>query len=291
MPTPDQIGFSIASLPERTLDEILRLGRELDFSAIELLAFEGERHSGGPLAGFAFAERPAEAWHALAEKLEGYERISAHAPFIQTYLLSANAGVAREAFRQVRCTIEGMAAVGGTVCTVHLNTPPFRTTHDCWEESVDVLRRLGDLGARHGVILAMETGYPANVEEYCGLIEAADHAHVGACIDVGHIFHYYPRDLFGTDEGVRTHNDILERIVRRLGAKVAILHLHDNRPHDFRDHRAPGRGIIDFARLFQALDAVAFAGAMVLELEEPDALDALAESRDFLREIAASAAD
>ena len=288
MPAPEQIGFSIASIPERSLDEILRLGRELDFSAIELLAFEGERHSGGPLAGFAFAERPAEAWRVLGKQLDGYERVSAHAPFIQTYLLSANAGVAREAFRQVRCTIEGLAAIGGTVCTIHLNARPFRTVRDCREESVDVLRRLGDLGARHGVTIAMETGYPANVEEYCGLIETAAHPHVGACIDVGHIFHYYSRDLFGTAEGIRIHNDILEEIVLRLGTKVAILHLHDNRSHDFRDHRAPGRGIIDFARLFRALDSIAFAGPMVLELEEPDALEALAESRDFLRQIAAA---
>jgi sugar phosphate isomerase/epimerase len=282
MPAAEQIGFSIASIPGHTFAEILDFGRELGFSAIEILAFEGERHSGGSLAGFAFAERPASEWRALGRRLEGFDRISAHAPFIQTFLLSANAGVAREAFRQVRCTIEGIAAVGGNVCTVHLNARPFLTIREIWEQAVDVLGRLGDIGARHGVTIAMETGFPATVEDYCGLIEAARHARVGACIDVGHIFHYYPRELRGTEEGVRTHNNLLEEIVLRLGEKVAILHLHDNRPHDFRDHRAPGRGIIDFARLMRALDASAFPGAMVLELEEPDALEALAESRDFL---------
>lgn len=73
----------------------------------------------------------------------------------------------------------------------------------------------------------------------------------------------------------------VEQVVRRLGAKVAILHLHDNRHGDFRDHRAPGRGIIEFPRLMRALDGIGFRGPMVLEFEEPDMLDALREGREF----------
>jgi sugar phosphate isomerase/epimerase len=182
----------------------------------------------------------------------------------------------------MQCAVEGIASAGGSVCTVHVNARPFLTIRDCWNQAVDVLGRLGDIGQKNGVVAAVETGYPSTVEDYCGLIEAANHPNVGACIDVGHIFRYYPNDLFGTEAGIEAHNSILEQIVRRLGAKVAILHLHDNRREDFRDHRAPGRGIIDFPRLMRALDDIDFQGPMVLELEEPDMLDALREGREFL---------
>ena len=74
-------------------------------------------------------------------------------------------------------------------------------------------------------------------------------------------------------------------IVRRLTDKLAVFHLHDIRPTDFRDHRAPGRGVIDFARLFEYLHHTNFAGPMVFELEEPDISPALAESKAFIEKL------
>ena len=108
--------------------------------------------------------------------------------------------------------------------------------------------------------IALETGYPNEEEAYCSLIEEADHCHVGACIDTGHIFHYYPAAMRGTPEGVERHNNLLNQIVQRLGPKVAVCHMQDNRPVDFRDHRAPGRGLIDGLRLILALVVVVTGG-------------------------------
>lgn len=282
MPDPSQIGLSVASLAGYELDDAIRAGRELGFGAIEVLGFEGERHSQGLLCGFDFAERPPHDLEQLAAALSDYEFVSVHAPFIAVPMLSPNTGIQREAMRQMEASIRGTSAIGGTVCTVHLNGVPFRTLDDTWPAALGALRRLGDVGESCGVTVALETGYPNSVDTYCGLIEAAQHGFVGACIDVGHIFAYYPTDRRGTEQGVEVHNDLLNTICERLGPKLAVFHLHDNRREDFRDHRAPGRGIIDYQRLLRTLDAAEFRGPMVLELEEPDLVPAMEEGRDLL---------
>ena len=64
-----------------------------------------------------------------------------------------------------------------------------------------------------------------------------------------------------------------------LGPKLLHLHLHDVRPDDMRDHRAVGRGLIDYPRLMAALADGGFGGLMTFELEEPDLVAALGESK------------
>ncbi|MBN2451045.1 MAG: sugar phosphate isomerase/epimerase [Lentisphaeria bacterium] len=281
--------MSTASLAGRPLEEVLQRGLALGFGAVEVLGFEGERHSQGDLCGFAFAERPTADVERLRGLLAGYGRISVHAPFILAPLLTANPGIAREVRRQVGACIRGMAAVGGSACTVHLNGMPFKTPAEWRHEAVLVLRSLGDAGVEAGgVVVALETGFPNSEEEFCSLLETVGHPCVGACIDTGHIVHYYPGGERGTQAGVEHHNGILNRMVARLGAKVALFHVHDNRREDFRDHRAPGRGIIDWERLLATVRRHCGDAPMLLELEEPDFEDALREGAACLRSAAAA---
>jgi sugar phosphate isomerase/epimerase len=277
--------LSTASLAGRSLEGCLRRGRELGFGSIEVLGFEGERHSQGDLCGFAFAERSAEEAEQLREHLAGYGRISVHAPFIMVPLLAANPGIRREAWRQVLACIRGMAAVGGQAVTVHLNGVPFWSSTEWRAAAVRTLRELGKMGAEAGgVRIALETGCPSAEEEFCALIEEAGHPCLGACVDTGHIAGYYPAALRGTAEGIAAHNDILNRMVARLGGRVVLFHAHDNRREDFRDHRAPGRGIIDWPRLMRTVGQAGVTAPRVLELEEPDFEAALAEGRRCLVE-------
>lgn len=277
------LGLSTASLAGQPLDAVLRQGRELGFDAVEILGFEGERHSQGDLCGFAFAERPAADLAGLRERLAGYDRVSVHAPFIMVPLLSANPGIRREAWRQVDACIRGIATVGGQTCTIHLNGVPFWSPDEWQAAAVRLLRDLGEAGAAAGgIVVALETGFPNTDESFCALIEAADHPCVGACIDTGHIMHYYPGSVKGTAEGIPLHNDILNRMVARLGPRVAVFHVHDNRREDFRDHRAPGRGMIDWPRLFVTIRQAQVTAPLCLELEEPDFETALLEGRQCL---------
>ena len=271
------------------MGDAISTGLALGFTSVEILGFEGERHSQGELCGFAFCDRDDEDVAALARLLEPCGRISVHAPFISAPLLAANAGIRREVMRQVEGCLRGIARVGGAYCTIHLNNVPF-WTHAAWRRSaLSALRRLGDLGQAEGVTIAVETGgwtSDAGEEDYCSLIEQTDHPFVGACIDTGHVCSYYPAELRGTSEGIAAHNQILNRIVARLGPSLAVFHLHDNRPMDFRDHRVPGGGITDWPRFMATVREADFSGPLLLELEEPDCAKALAGGKQVLLDAA-----
>ena len=281
----EQIGFSTASLANRDLHAAIAQGRDMGFRAVELLAFDGARHSIGALSGFWFDRMSEDERRQLARAVEGFANVSTHAPFIALKLLTHNPGIREESRRQIQTAIDATAYLGGTVSTVHVNTRSYMTVRDYWQEAVDEFRRLGDHAAGRSVTVALETGYPDTVEDYAGLIEAVAHEHVGACIDVGHVRAYYSAELYGKPEGIRAHNDILMEIVRRLKDKLSVFHLHDVRESDFRDHRAPGRGIVDYPQLLRYLNEAEFAGPMAFELEEPDVEPALAESKQHIEGI------
>ena len=282
---PEQVGFSVASLAERDLFSAIEEGRGMGFGSVELLAFDGARHSIGRLSGFWFDRMSKEERQRLRRAVEGFDCVSTHAPFIAIRLFTHNPGIREESRRQMATALDATSYLGGSVCTVHVNSQSYMTIRDYWQEAVDVFGELGERGAGLGVKIALETGYPNTVEDYCGLVEAIGHDSVGACIDVGHVVGYYPADWRGKPEGVKAHNDLLMEIVQRLTDKLFVFHLHDVRPSDFRDHRAAGRGIINYTRLLSYLHEAGFAGPLIFELEEPDVETALAESKRHVEDI------
>jgi sugar phosphate isomerase/epimerase len=74
-------------------------------------------------------------------------------------------------------------------------------------------------------------------------------------------------------------------MVDQLGERIYHVHLHDVRPTDWRDHRAPGRGLIDWPRLFAALVDLRYPDLLSFELEEPDPIQALQESKAFVESL------
>lgn len=274
----DRIGLSVASLPNRTLHEAIEQGRAMGFRAVELLAFDGARHSIGTLSGFWFDRMSDVDRRRLADAVADFSCVSVHAPFLALQPFTHNPGIRDESLRQLRTAIEATAFLGGSVTVMHVNSRSYLTIRDYWQDAVSTLRGLADCAAEHGVRVGVETGYPNSVDDFCGLIEEAGHPNLGACVDVGHVVAYLPAELRGTTEGVARCNDLLMQIVSRLRNKVVSFHLHDVRASDFRNHRAAGRGIVDFPRLLKHLSA-AWDGPLMFELEEPDVEAALMESR------------
>jgi len=277
-----QLAASLGSLPERGLLDAIGDAWRLGFRSVELLAFDGHRHGVGRLPGFWFDRMSEAERKRLAAAVERFATVTVHAPFQDLSLLSYNPGVRAETRRQIVAAMDATRWLGGIVCTVHLNSPTFASFRDCWQEAVDCLGDLGEHARQRDIKVALETLYPDIADDYCGLIEAVDHDHIGACIDVGHLVAYYPENLRGTPQGTKAHNDMLMGIVRRLTKKLVAFHLHDVRAGDFRDHRAPGRGIIDFERLLGYLSDIDYKGPMALELEEPDVEPALLEGKAYL---------
>jgi sugar phosphate isomerase/epimerase len=57
------------------------------------------------------------------------------------------------------------------------------------------------------------------------------------------------------------------------------------RATDWRDHRTLGGGIVDWTRLLRRISSLGYSGAFALELEEPDEVAALQQSRDHFRRV------
>jgi len=280
-----QVAFSTASLPNHSLAEALREGSRMGFTGVELSAFEGVRHSAGEVPGLWFDRTPPGTRQEMRALVCAFDVLSTHAPFFHVSLFTHNPDVRTLALRQVKTAIDASAYLGGKMCTVHVNARPFMHVREFWHEVVDTLAGLGDYAARCGVTVAVETGYPDTVADFCELIADVNHEHVGACIDTGHLRSYVAHDLWGTAQGVEALNDKLVEMAETLGSKIISLHLHDVDGRDFRDHRQCGRGIVDFPRLMTVLERIAFSGPMFIELEEPASRTALASSKAFMEKI------
>ncbi|NCO41787.1 MAG: hypothetical protein COZ06_13830 [Armatimonadetes bacterium CG_4_10_14_3_um_filter_66_18] len=282
---PNQIAASTACAPNHTLDDAVALLTRTGFPGIELLAFEGARHSQGDLPGRWLHDAPAVDLTALREKLSAFSFVTSHAPFIEVRLFAFNPGIRAETRRQLEGCIVGTSALGGTATVLHANTKPFYSLEETWTEMVTTFRELADVGASHGVRVCVETMYPPTVEQFARLVHEVAHPHFGACLDVGHVAWTVPNELRGTADGVRLYNDNLETLCRLLGPKLFHTHLHDVRQRDWRDHRLCGTGCLDYPRLMGTLTEIGYNGPLTLELEEPEVEGALRRGRVYLREL------
>lgn len=279
---PSHLGFSTASLAGYSLPEACRIGHELGFQAIEFLAFDGYCHSQGQLDGFYFehlSERERRELRALADE---FAYVTTHAPFFELTILSPNPALRAAAVGQLEIAIEAIASLDGALTVTHAGLKATHTLEQSWDGLVALYRRLGDQAAERGVKITIETCFPPKVDDFARLFHDIAHPAVGANVDVGHLTSQVPPEVKGTPGEAACYNDLLESHLRSLGDKLFHFHLHDVRAGDLRDHRACGRGIIDYQRLVRVANELDYAGFMVFELEEPDRVEALVQSRDIL---------
>ena len=143
------------------------------------------------------------------------------------------------------------------------------------------LREAGDVVARHGVTLALET-HPdlvTNATTALATMRSVDHPHVRLNFDTANIY-FYNEDVDGLEE------------LRRMAPYVAAVHLKET-DGAYRHWHFPalGRGVVRFPTVFKLLDESGFAGPCTLEIEgiegetrtERLVCDRVAESAGYLR--------
>ena len=290
MMSPDKIGLSTASMAALSIPGACRAGREMGLKAVELLAFDGYRHSQGVLAGFYFDRLSTREKDVLLSAVTGYEHVSVHAPFFENTLLSPNQALRDCAMHEMLASFDGTAFVGGSVVVTHAPVKGTYSLDEAWSELLDVYRRLGDYGAELGIRVTIETCYPAEIDRFAELVHGIDHPAVGATVDVGHLRSLVPTELVDEAERAEYYNDLIEAHVRSLRDRLWHFHMHDTRFADLRDHRGCGLGGIDYARLFGMTDQMNYDGWFIIEIEEPDGVNAVARSRDTLAAAMAAAA-
>ncbi|MGC9319572.1 MAG: sugar phosphate isomerase/epimerase family protein [Armatimonadota bacterium] len=282
------LGFNVASLPNRALAESVRLGAELGLRGVELLAFEGYRHSQGDLPGVWLDDLDEVGREELAELLAPFEDVSVHAPFWEVAPVSANPAIRGASREQLRGTLRGAASLGASTMTTHVIPRPGYELAEYREDVVELYRELGDLAGELGSAVTVETGFPLEVEAFASLIHDIDHPAVGATVDVGHL-----RGLLSEEERrpaaiAEAYNPLLSRHVRSLAGRIRHVHLHDVQSEDLRDHRECGTGVIDYRALMRELLAAGYEGTVSFELEEPDDLAALRRSHRCISAVVAA---
>jgi len=125
------------------------------------------------------------------------------------------------------------------------------------QTAYDRLRAAGDIADRHGVTIALEThpDLATNADLALETLRAVDHPRVRLNFDTANVYFY--------NRGA----NCLEQL-RRVAPYVAALHLKDtDGGYRHRHFPALGAGIVDFAGVFDILDAVGFGGPCTLEIE------------------------
>jgi L-ribulose-5-phosphate 3-epimerase len=178
--------------------------------------------------------------------------------------------------RQVEDQMPAFAALGTKIMfvSVKVGDTPRETAYAR-------LREAGDVAARHGVTIALET-HPdliTNGDVALETMRAVDHPYVRINFDTANVY-FYNQGIDGVAE------------LRKVAKFVAAVHLKDT-DGGYRHWHFPalGRGIVDFREVFATLDGVGFNGPYTLEIEgiegqeqtERHICDRIAESAGYLR--------
>lgn len=277
--TTDQLGANTSCLAGRSLQEAVTHIRRIGLRGITLLAFANGRNSVGELAGFWFRDMTSSERQWLKALVVDFDRIVIHSPFADLPLFSYDPRVQALARDRVEEAIDAASYLGAQVVIVHANRRSNLPIQLYWDDVVSTFRQLGEYAADRGTKIGIETGYPDDIDLFVDLLEAVGHHAVGATLDCGHLEWHVEQELWRTPEGAARLNERLAEMVRQLGPMTIHCQLEDVRRSDWRDHRAVGRGIVDFRGLLSALQAVDYEGMLELEIEEEDQATALAESK------------
>ena len=259
------------------LFDAIALLRDLGFQTIEIHPMGVPEATPGIFPGFQFDRLDNGMKRRIREALRPFPQVTAHLPYAELHYFSRNQPIAEFSARQVEIALEGAAYFGAKLAVVHPMEPSGYSPEEGWKVMLDRFHRWGDLAGRHGIRLAVETGYPRSVGAFVKLVRDVNHPWVGATVDVGHQAQYEELaarvrpDERATPEGIRAYNDTTIAIVEQLGAKTFHLHVHDIDPNTWKEHQPFGTGFVDYPRLIAALRKAGYTGSLMIEIGAPAA--------------------
>ncbi len=270
-PTSAMLGANTA-VTGYGLMEAIKLIRRLGFPAIEIQPMGVPEPTEGEFPGFDFDRLSGAQKRRIRKELSGFAHVTSHLPYVDLHSLSRFAPIAEFSRRRVETAIEGSAYFGSTLAVLHPEEVRGQTLEQSWGERIALYRRWGDMAKEHKMKIALETGFPRSIREFAALIEAIDHSHVGATLDVGHQSGY--AELLkrmegrkrGTPEAAKAYNDVNIELVQRLGPKLFHLHIHDIEPNTWAEHKPLEHGFVDYPRLLSALDGADYQGILLFEI-------------------------
>ena len=213
-------GFGFSTIQRRDLsdlDEILSRIEDLGATHAELSLGGADLVCGGRILSHR-VDRLARicARHRL--------RYTAHGPLTANFMDPVHLDVYQAA---VGALLEVCGAIGATVLVHHsgrIAAAPEAEIERLHAQERDALRAMGDIGARHGVRLAVETlwvfdrsQYTATATRLAEEIRAVAHPFVCGTLDFGHVY------LYSTFLGL----DFLEQ-VKAFAPVAGHLHVHDS---------------------------------------------------------------
>ena len=230
------------------------------------VGFHASAGSPGAWTGVEPSTCDASSRQDLRARLAGFARCEVHAPFA---IVLAD-GALEASCRSLEPILAFAGDVGARVVTVHAELPPIEiATAERWTAA---MRAIDATAAAYGLTVGLEVVSGFSTIQGWGL------AHVGVTLDVGHMYivengrHLAP---FGS----------LGSLVRRLGASLVHLHMHDVAA---ADHLELGTGRVDFGGLIAALRETGYAKGMCLEMNPDRVLaEGIRRSLAWLRQHAA----
>jgi sugar phosphate isomerase/epimerase len=175
------------------------------------------------------------------------------------------------------------AEVGFTMMTMHFGQRNDRVDQDAQlATAAKAYDRVADLAAKHSIRTLLEVPHLYTIhwttDASLRLLESLPNENVGALVDSSH----WGNSGYDIDE-----------FLDRLGGRLWHVHLRDAKGPGTRPCRqnltlTPGAGVVDFARLAQALDRVGYDGEVTTEFEYFDVtLDEIERQYDLgLRHLA-----
>ena len=127
---------------------------------------------------------------------------------------------------------------------------------ETWDVNVEFMTELLKTAKEYDVTICLEnlpfTEFSiARPEETLKLIEEINDDHFKMCLDTGHVMAFQDLDLAD--------------VVRQLGERIRVFHIHDNRRGEGDLHLFPYMGHIDWKSFIKAVKEINFTGAFSLE--------------------------
>lgn len=197
---------------------------------------------------------------------------SCHAPF--TNLNLSDPTRFEHAISATLKTVEFCRELSCPTITLHISASPGVKSRVALQQAkqcaIDALITILDYAKKHHVEILLENLVPhskhlrlgADIDDLIEIIDVLDTHNVGICIDTGH-------SLLNKQN---PSNDI-----RKAGRWLKALHINDN--NGVEDlHMVPGRGIIQWPQVYQALQDIHYKGVFLLEIEGRDPIEQTIQS-------------